>query len=159
MPRGKVVKKVKKLKDIENSKPGQKKTKTYVKRSISINVSDKQIGEGETRHFCTSYRFNCLLAFLFVAGIITTLFNPEIHGIEKPPCPPKQGLFNGKCVTYCSIQNFVDGLTGETFEEALSKCLFSCPDGVIMYGKCVKKDINEFFDDGAKSLANQNTTG
>ena len=28
-----------------------------------------------------------------------------------------------------------------------------------MNGRCVKKDIKEFFDDGVKSLANQTTTG
>ncbi len=96
---------------------------------------------------------------MLVTGIITSLLSPEIHGIEKPPCPPKKGLLNGECVTYCSIQNFIDGLTGGTFEEALSKCLYSCPDGVVMDGRCENKDMNEFFDDGAKYLATQNTTG
>ena len=28
-----------------------------------------------------------------------------------------------------------------------------------MYGRCVKTGINEFFDDGAKSLSNQTTSG
>jgi len=80
----------------------------------------------------------------------------------KPPCPPKQGLLDGECVTYCSIDNFVNRYTNETFEEALSKCIYSCPDGLILneyYDRCVKPDIYEFFNTSAEYLATQKTTG
>ena len=118
---------------------------------ISIQeIATIQNTETKSNDYCTSYRFNIFATFIYVAVILATLFNPEIHGISKPPCPRNKGLLNGKCVTYCSIQNFVDGLTGGTFEQALSKCLYSCPDGVVMNGRCVKTNMNEFFDDAAK---------
>ena len=45
---------------------------------------------------------------------------------------------------------FVDGLTNQIFEEALSKCLFNCPDGEVANGSCVKIDMNKFIDDAAE---------
>merc|ERR1711935_54106 len=101
--------------------------------SIIRVVSANQNSNVKSRQCYSVYRINCFTKLLFIVGTITLLLTPEIRGVEKPPCPDKQGLFNGECITYCNIDDFLNRYTNETFEEAISKCIYSCPDGLSLY--------------------------